>query len=1253
MPHIFKSFLTIGALTIAIVAIGQVRQNQSDQLANNLFLASIAGNQKRFTINEATAAVIFQTNDHNQITCSSTNPLSEGSVLSATDGIHFFVYEYTGDEPPFLGDFAFSSSMLKDQPLLAIRNTLDNITAGYTYYIRTDRDLVFDCNTGILNTIYEYGNGVVEGEQIHNHLGLNHMAEQCDDGNTDDGDGCSATGQETDPPCTTQGGFMGPACCNGLSVVSNSIPADLNDTNSECIPDDLMICINCGNNNCETGENRCNCAADCAGDAEQCVDAGETLMPFAGAPQCCDGLNTIIIANKVNGECTTPPAPPGLSVSICSNCGNGTCEVWENECNCIKDCPPSVIADDDDDAMCALDPCPSQQNNQQSCLAPVIITPCNSALCQSSSQCFPVKSAPACPPFICDNGDIFPRCDEDGDPIIYLVDPCSPIVKDAVCGNGKKEGNEECDDGNDNNIDQCDNKCKKVACFDSDGGKAYDKFGFIIREGYGGFKDYCVAQLGDRVLSEAFCDDEKGIVSYEQVTCPSICRDGVCLSSSCEIGKNGCVDGSTKSLKQAIDLCNECNSLKITHIGSYWKDEITAQCKSVDSKICSPNSDYSRCVANPICSTINSNCGNGKLEYFPELFATEECDDGNKDGGDGCNSKCMIVECGDGIVDEIDESEECDDGNLTDGDGCDSECKKEFCGDGKLKSDEECDDGNTINGDGCDETCLISECTNGRVEGGEECDDGNQDNDDACNNSCKRKCGDGNIAIGEECDDGNSDDRDGCSNNCMWESRAYSLDDCNKCGQYCGYQYGMSNSYSAMQARCNINSCKKIGSYCVYSTHQADMRSSVVGRCSSDPQLCPTPGRCGDGSLSAWNHEQCDDGNNIDGDGCDKYCMKEFCGNYRLDVGEECDDGNADDSDTCTNNCVINEAGVKSDPVCGNYVRELGEECDDGRTKDGDGCAADCKMEDITALCQECLEIMIPSGERTSDHEKANRTMCENTNSVCTYDYDKNKNMCIKKNVCKSLILCGNGALDNPTGFSHFEQCDDNNKIDGDGCNSKCWLEECGNGRVDEGEDCDDSNLNNTNDSCTTNCEFNYDYCDGIGKGTSECPVNNKPDGHDNNDLIAYYKLDEGSGNSIKDSSTSEFTGSMINNSNDIKWSSNRVSVSFTNSKSLEVGASAMTLASDAGVIIPNKLPETRSDVTMSFWVKTDQIDGTDALIERPVVQGTMFSENFKTSDAFAYQVYIMKDGTLLFNRWKKWGCGYMRTKQSLITNNN
>jgi cysteine-rich repeat protein len=58
-------------------------------------------------------------------------------------------------------------------------------------------------------------------------------------------------------------------------------------------------------------------------------------------------------------------------------------------------------------------------------------------------------------------------------------------------------------------------------------------------------------------------------------------------------------------------------------------------------------------------------CGNGRIE------PGEECDDGNRWGGDGCVA-CRFPRCGDGQVRAG--IEECDDGNQRDGDGCSAAC---------------------------------------------------------------------------------------------------------------------------------------------------------------------------------------------------------------------------------------------------------------------------------------------------------------------------------------------------------------------------------------------------------------------------------------------------------------------------------------------------------------------------------------------------------------------------------------------------
>ena len=68
--------------------------------------------------------------------------------------------------------------------------------------------------------------------------------------------------------------------------------------------------------------------------------------------------------------------------------------------------------------------------------------------------------------------------------------------------------------------------------------------------------------------------------------------------------------------------------------------------------------------------------------------------------------------------------------------------------------------------------------------------------------------------------------------------------------------------------------------------------------------------------MKATGHEECDDGNTLNGDGCSLDCLVEagwicpwngalctnkFCGNGHKELGEECDDGNLDNTDSCNN----------------------------------------------------------------------------------------------------------------------------------------------------------------------------------------------------------------------------------------------------------------------------------------------------------------------------------------------------------------
>ena len=173
---------------------------------------------------------------------------------------------------------------------------------------------------------------------------------------------------------------------------------------------------------------------------------------------------------------------------------------------------------------------------------------------------------------------------------------------------------------------------------------------------------------------------------------------------------------------------------------------------------------------------------------------------------------------------------------------------------------------------------------------------------------------------------------------------------------------------------------------------------------------------CGDGKLDTG--EACDDGNNIDGDGCEADCSYPGCGDGKLDPGEGCDDGNDSNEDACLNTCVS--------PTCGDgFVYAGVEQCDDGNLNPGDGCSANCKTE-IPAVCGDGN---IDPGEECDDGNNVNTDNCTN---IC------------------HIQKCGDGIV------GDGEKCDDGNMIDTDMCTNSCTAGPCGDKLWDiNAEECD------------------------------------------------------------------------------------------------------------------------------------------------------------------------------------------------------
>ncbi len=80
----------------------------------------------------------------------------------------------------------------------------------------------------------------------------------------------------------------------------------------------------------------------------------------------------------------------------------------------------------------------------------------------------------------------------------------------------------------------------------------------------------------------------------------------------------------------------------------------------------------------------------------------------------------------------------------------------------------------------------------------------------------------------------------------------------------------------------------------------------LSGVCTNRTDDTP-PETCGNGVLNMSAGEQCDDGNDIDDDGCTNACTLPACGDgiVQAQNGEECDDGNIQDDGTCLADCTF------------------------------------------------------------------------------------------------------------------------------------------------------------------------------------------------------------------------------------------------------------------------------------------------------------------------------------------------------------
>jgi cysteine-rich repeat protein len=406
------------------------------------------------------------------------------------------------------------------------------------------------------------------------------------------------------------------------------------------------------------------------------------------------------------------------------------------------------------------------------------------------------------------------------------------------------------------------------------------------------------------------------------------------------------------------------------------------------------------------------------------------------------------------------------------------------CGDGLIGRGEQCDDGNARDGDGCTDcridACYLctgapSVCTT--LPAGSQCDDGNVCTDgDQCNSTGQCGSTSNNTA---PCDDGLfCNGVDTCSGGLCTHAgtpcRTECIDSCDEVSNTCfGTPFGAT--------------CHSDGNVCTDDVCDGAGRCGVTNTAScTDGLFCNGDDTCKNGSCSAHSGNPCRNRPECDNDVCDE--MSDDC---FITAGTTCsDDGNVCTADQCNGSGVcVHPAGNPGTPC-----RAAAGLCDAMETCDG--LLPTCPLNGFQPVTVSCTSDGNPC--TTNDHCDGNGTCTGGPPLVCTDNNLCTTDTCAPANGCVfTPVNCDDGdsctidlCRDPDTGIClHTPVGEGGGCLGASNCLTACragvcTLEQrpncCGNGVLDPGEQCDDRNQVSA-DGCRDNCTYELIPGNGFG----------------------------------------------------------------------------------------------------------------------------------------------------------------------------